>query len=378
MIAERLRQALKAPFILTGSDYGGITVSASIGVATGERASVEDFLRDADIAMHRAKWDGKNRHVVFESGMQDMVQSRMELEMDLRSALEHDEFFLLYQPTFDLRGMVPTGVEALIRWRSGVRGVVQPNDFIPLLEETGLIVEVGRWVLDEACRQAAVWHEREHPINVAVNVSARQLETDDFIADVSHALAASGLKPSALTLEITETALMRNPEQTARRLHAVKDLGVRIAIDDFGTGYSSFAHLKQFPVDTLKIDRSFISQLSENPEGETLLRTLVQLGKALAIETLAEGIELEHQLELLQDEHCDSGQGFLFARPLSVEDAEALLQNWRPGDRPQATDELEPPAAPQPTSHEGSRTHSEVLSTGTRSKRILAAGSEGS
>ncbi|MCW3018881.1 MAG: hypothetical protein JWN10_1189, partial [Solirubrobacterales bacterium] len=360
LIAERLRHALKTPFILAGSDYAGITVTASIGVATGERASVDDFLRDADIAMHRAKWDGKNRHVVFESGMQDMVQSRMELEMDLRRALEHDEFFLLYQPTFDLRGMVPTGVEALIRWRSAVRGVVQPNDFIPLLEETGLIVEVGRWVLDEACRQAAAWHEREHPISVAVNVSARQLETDDFIADVSHALATSGLKPGALTLEITETALMRNPEQTARRLHAVKDLGVRIAIDDFGTGYSSFAHLKQFPVDALKIDRSFISQLSENPEGETLLRTLVQLGKALSIETLAEGIELEHQLALLQDERCDSGQGFLFARPLSVEDAEALLQNWRAGDRPQATDSVEPPVAHQAASHNGSRTHAEV------------------
>jgi len=377
LIAERLRQALKAPFILAGSDYAGITVTASIGVATGEHGSVEDFLRDADIAMHRAKWDGKNRHVVFESGMQDMVQSRMELEMDLRSALEHDEFFLLYQPTFDLRGMVPTGVEALIRWRSGVRGVVQPNDFIPLLEETGLIVEVGRWVLDEACRQAAAWHERAYPISVAVNVSARQLETDDFIADVSHALASSGLKPSALTLEITETALMRNPEQTARRLHAVKDLGVRIAIDDFGTGYSSFAHLKQFPVDALKIDRSFISQLSENPEGETLLRTLVQLGKALSIETLAEGIELEHQLALLQDERCDSGQGFLFARPLSVEDAEALLQNWRAGDRPQAANEVEPPPAPQPTSHNGSRTHADVLSTGARAQRMLAAGGEG-
>jgi diguanylate cyclase (GGDEF)-like protein len=377
LIAERLHQALKAPFILTGSDYAGITVTASIGVATGERASVEDFLRDADIAMHRAKWDGKNRHVVFESGMQDVVQSRVELEMDLRSALEHEEFFLLYQPTFDLRGMVPTGAEALIRWRSGVRGVVQPNDFIPLLEETGLIVEVGRWVLDEACRQAAEWHEREHLISVAVNVSARQLETDDFIADVSHALESSGLTPGALTLEVTETALMRHPEQTARRLHAVKDLGVRIAIDDFGTGYSSFAHLKQFPVDSLKIDRSFISQLSENPEGETLLRTLVQLGKALSIETLAEGIELEHQLQLLQDESCDSGQGFLFARPLSVEDVEALLRNWPAGDRPRATHELEPPAAPQPGSPPGSRVPAERLSTGAAPQRMLAAGGDG-
>jgi diguanylate cyclase (GGDEF)-like protein len=363
LIADRLRQALKAPFILADSDYAGLTVSASIGVATGERASVEDLLRDADIAMHRAKWDGKNRHVVFESGMQDIVQSRMELEMDLRSALAHDEFFLLYQPTFELRGMVPTGVEALIRWRSRTRGIVQPNDFIPLLEETGMIVEVGRWVLHEACRQGAAWHERDHPIGVAVNVSARQLETDEFIADVSDALARSGLEPNALTLEITETALMRNPEQTARRLHAIKDLGARIAIDDFGTGYSSFAHLKQFPVDALKIDRSFISQLSENPEGEALLRTLVKLGKALSIETLAEGIELEHQLTLLQDECCDSGQGFLFARPLDVDDAEAFLRSRRDGAvPPQSVVDVAPETAPRPTPRKRARTRGDLPS----------------
>jgi hypothetical protein len=170
--------------------------------------------------------------------------------------------------------MQPTGVEALIRWRSRERGLVQPVDFIPLLEETGLIVEVGRWVLAQACRQGTIWHERGLELGVAVNVSARQLETDEFVADVREALADSGLPARALTLEITETALMRNPEQTARRLRAIKDLGARVAIDDFGTGYSSFAHLKQFPVDALKIDRSFISQMNENPEGETLLRTL--------------------------------------------------------------------------------------------------------
>jgi diguanylate cyclase (GGDEF)-like protein len=330
LIAERLREALKAPFVLADSAHTALTVTASIGVATGERACVDDFLRDADIAMHRAKLDGKNRHVVFESGMQDMVQSRMQLEMALRGALEQHEFFLLYQPTFDLHGMMPTGVEALIRWQSAQRGLVQPNDFIPLLEETGLIVEVGRWVLAEACRQTARWHEQGHEVGVAVNVSARQLETDEFIGDVREALARSGLPANALTLEITETALMRNPEQTARRLRAIKSLGARIAIDDFGTGYSSFAHLKQFPVDSLKIDRSFISQLSENPEGETLLRTLVQLGKALSIETLAEGIELHDQLSLLQEESCDSGQGYLFARPLSAADTEAFLLSWQP------------------------------------------------
>jgi EAL domain-containing protein (putative c-di-GMP-specific phosphodiesterase class I) len=298
----------------------------------GRRPSVEDLLRDADIAVHRAKWDGKNRHVVFESGMHDVVQNRMKLEMDLRSALERREFFLLYQPTFDLRGMTPTGVEALIRWTRPSRGVVQPNDFIPLLEETGLIVEVGRWVLEEACCQGARWRERGHRIGMAVNVSACQLDSDRFLADVRHALARSGLEASALTLEITETTLMRDPEEIARRLHAIKDLGVRIAIDDFGTGYSSLAHIQRFPLDALKIDRSFIFQLAENPEGEALLRTLVKLGKALAMETVAEGIEGTCQLSLLREEQCDSGQGYLFARPLAADAAEAFLQDWRASD----------------------------------------------
>jgi diguanylate cyclase (GGDEF)-like protein len=331
LIVERLQEALKAPFVISGSEHGALTVTASIGVATGEHASVEDFLRDADIAMHRAKWDGKNRHVVFECAMQDVVQSRMELEMDLRGALARNEFFLLYQPTFDLNAMAPTGVETLIRWRRPSLGVVQPNDFIPLLEETGLIVEVGKWVLEQACRQCARWREDGHLIGVAVNVSGRQLDTDQFISDVRDAISQSNLDAAALTLEITETTLMHNPEETARRLRAIKDLGVRIAIDDFGTGYSSFAHLQRFPVDTLKIDRSFICQLAEHPEGETLLRTLVQLGKALSMETVAEGIELQHQLALLREEQCDGGQGFLFARPLSVDATEAFLRNWPAG-----------------------------------------------
>jgi diguanylate cyclase (GGDEF)-like protein len=328
VIAERLQEALKAPFKVPAHGETPLTITASIGIALGEHSNAGDFLRDADIALHRAKWEGKNRHVIFEAGMQDAVQARMELEMDLRSALEHDELFLVYQPTFELQSMTLTGVEALVRWRHPQRGVVQPNDFIPLLEETGLIVEAGRWVLDEATRQGAAWRRAGHLISVAVNVSGRQLDSDQFIAEVRSALARSRLDPDALTLEITETALMRNVEETARRLHAIKALGVRIAIDDFGTGYSSFAHLRQFPVDALKIDRSFISRLAENPEGETLIHTLVQLGKALAIETLAEGIEQNHELSVLQGEQCDSGQGFLFARPLEVEQAEAFLREW--------------------------------------------------
>ena len=329
IIAERLKQALKEPFVLADGGTVGLTITASIGAVTGERASMEDILRDADIAMHRAKWDGKNRCVIFESDMQHVVQSRMELEMDLHAALEREEFFLLYQPTLDLTGMAPSGFEALLRWTRPSHGLVQPMDFIPLLEETGLIVDVGKWVLGEACRQGARWRTDGHAVGMAVNVSARQLETDQFIEDVRQALADSGLEPQALTLEITETALMRDPEETARRLRAIKDLHVRIAIDDFGTGYSSFGHLKRFPVDALKIDRSFIWQLAENPEGETLLRTLVKLGKALGMETVAEGIEREHELSVLRDERCDSGQGYLFARPLDVNAAAAFLRDWR-------------------------------------------------
>ena len=327
LIAERLIEALKEPFKL-GSDEGTrLTVTASIGIASGDRAAPADLLRDADIAMYRAKWDGKNRYVVFEAGMQDAVQTRMELEMDLRVALENEEFSLVYQPTFDLSDMSPTGVEALIRWNSPTRGTVQPDDFIPLLEETGLITEIGKWVLEEACSQGAAWRAAGHTIGMAVNVSARQLDTDQLIADIERALSHSGLAPEALTIEITETTLMRNADETARRLTTIKGLGVRIAIDDFGTGYSSLAHLQKFPVDALKIDRSFISGLTNKGEGEALIHTLVQLGKALSIETLAEGIEQTQELSLLRDERCDSGQGFLFARPLDVAATEAFLES---------------------------------------------------
>ncbi len=327
LIAERLLEALKEPFKLGSKEETRLTVTASIGIASGDRTAPADLLRDADIAMYRAKWDGKNRYVVFETGMQDAVQTRMELEMDLRVALENKEFSLVYQPTFDLSDMSPTGVEALIRWNSPTRGTVQPDDFIPLLEETGLITQIGKWVLEEACAQGAAWRVAGHRIGMAVNVSARQLDTDQLIGDIESALSHSGLAPEALTIEITETTLMRNADETARRLTTIKGLGVRIAIDDFGTGYSSLAHLQKFPVDALKIDRSFISGLTNKGEGEALIHTLVQLGKALSIETLAEGIEQTQELSLLRDERCDSGQGFLFARPLDVAATEAFLES---------------------------------------------------
>ncbi|MFI4993818.1 MAG: putative bifunctional diguanylate cyclase/phosphodiesterase [Solirubrobacterales bacterium] len=330
LVAERLLDALQQPFKLGADKETQLTVTASIGIAAGDHTSAEELLRNADIAMYRAKWDGKNRYVVFETGMQDAVQSRMELEMDLREALENEEFLLAYQPTINLSDMTPTGVEALIRWKHPVRGVVQPDDFIPLLEETGMIVDVGKWVLEEACTQGAAWRAAGYEIGMAVNVSGRQLDTDQLVADIEGALSHSGLEPSALTIEITETTLMRNVEETARRLAAIKELGVRIAIDDFGTGYSSLAHLQRFPVDALKIDRSFISGLTHNEEGETLMHTLVQLGKALSIETFAEGIEQQQELSLLRAQDCDSGQGFLFARPLDVAATEAFLQQKWP------------------------------------------------
>jgi diguanylate cyclase (GGDEF)-like protein len=328
LIAERLLEALTQPFKLDESETARLAVTASVGIAMGARETAEELLRDADVAMYRAKWDGKNRYIVFESTMQDAVQSRMELEMDLREALQKEQFFLVYQPTFDLQNMSPSGVEALLRWNSPGRGVVQPDDFVPLLEETGLITEIGRWVLSEGCRQAAAWRQAGHMIGMSVNVSARQLDDEEFVSHVREALDASGFEPGALTLEITETTIMRDAERTVRQLAAVKELGVRIAIDDFGTGYSSLSHLQQFPVDALKIDRSFIARLTQSPEGETLIRTLVQLGKAMSIETLAEGIERQHELDLLKDEHCDSGQGFLFARPLDAATAEAFFGTW--------------------------------------------------
>ncbi len=350
LIAERLLSAFQHPFNLGSDGQTRVSVTASVGIATADGMSAEEVLRDADIAMYRAKWDGKNRYAIFETGMQDAMQHNMELEMDLREALEKDEFFLVYQPTFDLGEMSPTGLEALIRWNHPTRGEVQPDDFIPMLEQTGLITEIGRWVLNAACAQAAAWRDLGYPIAIAVNVSGRQLDTDELIEDIREALRTSTLDPTSLTIEITETTLMRNIEETAQRLAEVKELGVGIAIDDFGTGYSSLAHLQRFPVDALKIDRSFISGLSHNQEGETLLRTLVQLGKALSIKTFAEGIEQQRELSLLKDERCDNGQGFLFARPLGVAATESFLKNWSaslpdPGDGNSPLAHRGPPAA---------------------------------
>jgi len=325
MVAERLHDALREPFRLDGYPTVPLTVSASIGIAGGQRNSAHELLRDADIALYRAKALGKNRSALFQPEMQTAVLDRIELESDLRSALVEDQFFLLYQPVFDLDHVNVSGVEALLRWRHPSRGVVPPDHFIPMLEDSGLIVDVGKWVLIEACRQAADWHGRGHRISMSVNVSMRQLEIPSFVDHITEALSTSGLDPTALVIEITESTLMRDADATVLRLREIKSLGVHVAIDDFGTGYSSLAYLRQFPVDALKIDRSFIAAMADSPESSALIHTLVELGRTLGLETLAEGIEDDEQLLKLQQEHCDRGQGFLFSRPIEPEAIDAFL-----------------------------------------------------
>jgi diguanylate cyclase (GGDEF)-like protein len=328
LVAERLLEVLRPPFVLEGREQTPLTITASIGIATAtERSSAGDLLRDADVALYQAKAAGKNRSVVFAPAMQAAVRDRLELEMDLRTAVDAHQLRLAYQPIFDLDDGRITGVEALLRWEHPTRGTIQPDGFVPLLEDTGLIVEVGAWVLEEACRQTAAWRHHGHEIDVAVNVSARQLEADRLVDDVRRALALADLPATALVVEITETTIMRDTEATIARLRELKALGVRLAVDDFGTGYSSLAYLRQFPVDSLKIDRSFISGLGDSTDAAALVHTLVDLGKALGLTTLAEGIEDADQYARLRSESCDRGQGFLVSRPLRPDDLEAFLDD---------------------------------------------------
>ena len=326
--AQRLLELLGEPFVLAGRDRP-MVITASIGIAVGDRFSAADLLRDADIALYNAKAAGKSCYRVFAPEMQRELRLRTELAEGLSLALDRDEFFLVYQPIVDLRTGTSTGVEALLRWDHPERGVISPDQFIPLLEESGQIVEVGRWVLDVACAQTARWHAQGHAIQVSVNASVRQLERLDFVADVDAALATSGLDPTSLIIEVTETAIMRDTEATIAVLERLKSRGVRIAIDDFGTGYSSLAYLRQFPVDALKIDGSFIAAAADSSAARELIHTLIRLGKALQLETLAEGIEQPDQLERLQAEGCDSGQGYMFAKPLPHSEMTSYLERAR-------------------------------------------------
>ena len=324
-VADRILEAFERPFQIHASAVP-LSISASIGIATGTRLAPSELLRDADIALYRAKADGKRRSVTFAPSMQAAVDDHRHLNVDLHTACAANQFFLLYQPTIDVRTGAINGVEALIRWRHPERGTVQPNDFIPALEASGMIVPVGAWVLNEACQQGAFWHKQGHHFSVSVNVSGKQLARDRIVDDVAHALSASGLDPAMLRLELTETSLMEDVEGTIPRLLLLKALGVKIAIDDFGTGYASLAYLRQFPVDVLKIDRSFVSLMTDSSEGAALVHALVQLGKDLHLETVAEGIENDSQMRQVEAEGIDTGQGFLISRPLDVAALNKLLQ----------------------------------------------------
>ena len=325
LVAERILDVLRQPIRLSQSAHQPLLVTASIGIATGRPASAEDLMQDADLALYKAKALGKDGYVKFETAMQTAAQDRIHLEMDLGNALAADQLCLVYQPMLDLESERVVGVEALLRWRHRSGEMIPPDAFIPIAEESGLIVPIGRWVLEEACAQGADWHAQGHRLNISVNVSARQLERPEFVDEVRVALADSGLDPAELTLEITETVLMRKPETTALLLAELKELGIRIAVDDFGTGYSSLAYLRQFPVDSLKIDRTFITGLALSSEAHALTHTLIQLGKALGLQTLAEGVEQHSQVRALQQEGCDLAQGFLFARPLAPDALERFL-----------------------------------------------------
>ncbi|HEY5026460.1 MAG TPA: bifunctional diguanylate cyclase/phosphodiesterase [Acidimicrobiales bacterium] len=326
LVAERILDVMHEPFYLGDTHPEPFSVSASVGVALGPRIDAEQLLHDADTALAEAKEAGRGRFALFGQDMPQAIESRLAFENELRSAVATDQFFLRYQPIFDIETRTTTGVEALLRWQHPTGRVIPPDHFLPLLEESGLIVPLGRWVIQEACRQGAALHNSGYLIAMSVNLSARQLESENLVNDVGDALRESGFEPHALVLEITETTIMRDTALMVDRLIALKGLGVRIAIDDFGTGYSSLAYLRQFPVDILKIDRSFISSLSTTRDSSMLIHTLVQFGKTLGLETIAEGIEEEDQMDPLLAEQCDTGQGFLYGRPLSPTQLDIFLR----------------------------------------------------
>jgi diguanylate cyclase (GGDEF)-like protein len=325
LVAQRLLDIARQPFELDGASKP-ILANISIGIAMDARATAGELLRDADVALYQAKAAGKNRYEVFHPEMQTKISRRIDLELDLRSALAAGQFRLVYQPIYKLDDLTMVGVEALLRWDHPSHGAVSPDEFVPILEQTGQIRAVGRWVLREACDQMTAWHAGgSNDLDVSVNVSGDQLNDDGIVEDVRDALRISGLDPTSLIIEVTETALMHDPEATTVRLQAIKALGVRIAIDDFGTGYSSLAYLRQFPVDSLKIDRMFTNAITSSPESRALVGTLVQLGKDLGLSTLAEGIETTEEMDVLRLARVDQAQGFLFARPLDPASFEANL-----------------------------------------------------
>ncbi|HEX6279261.1 MAG TPA: bifunctional diguanylate cyclase/phosphodiesterase, partial [Pyrinomonadaceae bacterium] len=333
-VARRIYQNITQPFSLSGNS---ITVDINIGIAPCdvEYDTPEEILRDADIAMHYAKEKG-NGLAVFTKELRDRFLERVRLEMDLRYAVDRNELALHYQPIISLSDGRLVGFEALLRWYHSELGMIPPNRFVPIAEDSGLIKPITVWILAEAGHQLAKWQSLAPDYSrlmVSINISGKHLGNNDLIHDVEGALALTKIDPSSLKLEITESAAMENPEHTVNMLNSLKDLGVQLSIDDFGTGYSSLSHLHKLPFDTLKIDRSFVSSVGEAGENSEILQTIISLAKNLKMRVVAEGIETESQLRVLQNLGCDLGQGYLLAKPKSREETEKLLYQrptWLP------------------------------------------------
>ncbi|MGO7369886.1 EAL domain-containing protein [Rhizobium leguminosarum] len=320
-LAERIRRELSKPF-LHGEKQVELSVSMGIAIAPDDGEETDILLKNAGVALSHAKADGRKRERFFASEMEAQMQLRHALEADLRAAVENEEFELHYQPLYDLSQRRICGFEALIRWNHPVRGRVPPMDFIPLAEEVGLIVDIGRWVLRRACNDAAQWPEG---IKVAVNVSAIQFSSSDLTRDVGEALAAAALSPSRLELEITESVLMENLSEVLPILHALKERGIHISMDDFGTGYSSLSYLSSFPFDKIKIDKSFVNDIVDNKEAHAIMHAIILLGDALGMRVTVEGVETAAQLALLECEECDEIQGYHISPPRPARDVADLL-----------------------------------------------------
>ncbi|HVF43761.1 MAG TPA: EAL domain-containing protein [Pyrinomonadaceae bacterium] len=326
-VAERVQKEISVPFTLSGRE---VFTTVSMGIApsaTGyERA--EDILRDADTAMYRAKSNGKARYEIFDKAMHARAINLLQMETDMRRALEREEFLLHYQPIVALDNFRLRGFEALVRWQHPERGFISPMDFIPVAEETGMIVPLGEWVMREACKQMQRWQKIfpvDPPLFISVNLSSKQFSQNTLISSFAMILQETGVKPQTVKLEITESVVMENIDTATDMLRQLRGLGVQLAIDDFGTGYSSLSYLHRFPIDTLKIDRSFVTRMSENNENTEIVRTIVVLAQNLGMDVVAEGVETNEQLVLLQKLGCENGQGYFFSKPVNSDGAEKII-----------------------------------------------------
>ena len=330
-VAERIISAMHQKLVIEGKE---VFVHGSVGIViTHGGETADDVLRNADVAMYAAKARGKDRYQVFDGAMHEGVMERLDLKADLQRAVERHEFVVHYQPQIDLTDKRIVGAEALVRWRHPTRGLVLPEEFIPLTEETGLILEIGRFVLEEACRQASWWQMEFDPnFAISVNLSGRQLQETDIVDTVKAALSAGPVSGDSVTLELTESVLMKDSPTTVDKLNALRALGVHLAIDDFGTGYSSLSYLGRFPIETIKIDKSFTEGVAEGPEESALARAVIKLADTLGMKSIAEGVETQAQVEQLAGFGCRVGQGFLFSPAVPPQELEALLGRQQPAD----------------------------------------------